>query len=100
MSRKLTQEEVIRRFKETHGDTYDYSQVVFERTSQKVKIVCKIHERVFLQLVHHHANGSGCPHCGIRSRAAQPYYEYDGVKYCSLKELCNEFNLESPIGDP
>ena len=34
---KLTTEQFIERAKKTHGDTYDYSRVVYERARSKVE---------------------------------------------------------------
>lgn len=60
--RKLTEEEVIERFKEVHGDKYDYSLVKYSGTYNKVKIICKEHG-VFEQIPKSHFNGWGCAHC-------------------------------------
>lgn len=62
MGVKLTQEEVIRRFREKHKDRYSYDNVVFVRTNEKVMITCKIHGD-FPQIVNDHFNGKGCPEC-------------------------------------
>ncbi len=39
----FTQEEIIEKFRATHGDKYDYSKVDFKRTHDKVCIIC--HEK-------------------------------------------------------
>ena len=41
MSRKLTQKEVLERFKKVHGDKYDYSEVKYVNQLTKVKLICK-----------------------------------------------------------
>ncbi|MBP6740820.1 MAG: hypothetical protein KA146_12560, partial [Leptospiraceae bacterium] len=58
----LTQEEVIRDFKETHGDRFDYSKVNYVNAKTYVTIVCKVHGD-FLQLPDSHKRGTGCPKC-------------------------------------
>jgi len=40
---KLTQEEVVERFRDVHGSKYDYSKVEFINTWTKVKIICPNH---------------------------------------------------------
>ena len=45
--RKLTQKEVLERFKKVHGDKYDYSLVEYKSAKEKVKINC------YLQLIVH-----------------------------------------------
>ena len=53
---------IVERFKEVHGDRYDYSLVDYKAISKKVKIICKEHG-VFEQIPHNHANGMGCSTC-------------------------------------
>lgn len=43
MGKKLTQEVVLSRFRETHGDRYDYSQVEYVHSQTKVVIICREH---------------------------------------------------------
>jgi len=62
MGKKLTQEEVIKRFKEVHGNKYDYSKVRYLNTTTKVEILCSKHGS-FFQLPSEHWKGSGCPKC-------------------------------------
>ena len=74
--RKLTQEQVILDFKQTHGDLYEYSDVVFINTRKKVKIGCKIHG-IFEQHVNNHKNGEGCPLCGkLKGRSSKSQEDY------------------------
>ena len=60
---RLNTEEVIRRFRETNGDKYDYSKVVYETQNKKVIVICPIHGE-FLTNPKWHWNGNGgCPEC-------------------------------------
>lgn len=59
----LTQEEFIRRSREVHGDTYDYTKTVYESAHKKVVITCKLHGD-FEQVARAHHKGSGCKKCG------------------------------------
>ena len=63
MGRKLTQKEVLERFKKVHGDEYDYSLVDYKGQGKKVIIVCRVHGD-FPQEPVSHWLGSGCPDCG------------------------------------
>ena len=38
--KKLTKENIIKQFKEVHGDTYDYSKVDYKNIDSKVSIIC------------------------------------------------------------
>ncbi len=58
----------IKRAKEIHGTTYDYSKVSYTNKNTKVVILCKIHGS-FEQSPHSHIAGkSGCPDCGKLAR--------------------------------
>ena len=52
----------IARAREVHGDRYDYSQVVYEQTEKRVRIICPEHGP-FMQSPHIHLGGHGCPKC-------------------------------------
>ena len=62
MSKKLTQEEFIKKAKVIHGNKYDYSQVKYINTKTKVLIICPQHCE-FLQVSGNHLRGQGCPYC-------------------------------------
>ena len=68
--RGLNTEEVIELFKEKHGNSYDYSKVVFTKMHEKVCIICKEHGE-FWQTPSKHLLGQGCPKCGIEKRAEE-----------------------------
>ena len=73
MAKKLTHEDFLRRVAEIHGDRYDYSQVSFQTSKDKITIHCKKHDRSFEQTITNHLyNGMGCPHCGAEARASTP----------------------------
>lgn len=63
----LSREEVIRRFTEVHGDTYDYSEMVYKNIFERIRIFCKIHG-YFNQFPTNHMNGRGCRKCGRLKR--------------------------------
>ena len=56
------QDKVIVKFKEVHGDTYNYSLVQYIKNNIKVKIICQKHG-VFEQTPDAHKTGSGCKKC-------------------------------------
>ena len=63
MGIKLTQEEVIRRIKKTHGNKYDLSKFVYTTHRSKSIFICKIHGE-FLSQPKEVWGGTGCPECG------------------------------------
>lgn len=66
MPSKITTEIAIAKFREVHGDRYDYSRVRYTKAKDPVLIVCLEHGE-FWQTPSHHQNGTGCPLCGRRA---------------------------------
>lgn len=64
---KYTREIFIQKAKEVHGDRYGYDNVVYNRSSIPVVIVCKEHGK-FTQRPNDHLRGRGCPSCGGSSK--------------------------------
>ena len=58
----ITSKEIVRRFKEVHGDRYDYSRVEYRGSKIKVEVICKAHGS-WLITPSNHKNGRGCPNC-------------------------------------
>lgn len=56
-------EKFIQKAKEKHGDFYDYSNVDYKGSKEKVEIVCPKHGS-FWQRADAHLEGKGCPQCG------------------------------------
>jgi superfamily II DNA or RNA helicase len=54
---------IINKFKEKHGDKYNYDNVEYKSGKEKVKINCKVHG-VFKLEPSIHIQGVGCPTCG------------------------------------
>lgn len=62
--------DIIERFKEKHGDRYDYSKVEYTKMHDKVEIICHKHGS-FFQEPHSHLRGYGCPKCAIEQRSSK-----------------------------
>lgn len=60
--KRLSEEELIKRCKEIHGDKYEYVLDSFKGLLHKIKIICPKHGE-FSQLVNSHLKGAGCPEC-------------------------------------
>ncbi len=65
---KLTQEQIIKRFLEKHGNKYDYSLVEYVNIDTKVKVICPKHG-IFEQIPYTHLKSDGCEKCSYESRA-------------------------------
>lgn len=91
-----TTDELIDDFKKVHGVKYDYSQVHFVKTSQKVCVGCETHG-YFYVTPNHHLQGVGCPKCGGSCKSNKEefseranaiynnYYDYSMVDYVNAK---------------
>jgi len=64
---------------EKHGDKYDYSMVEYNKSNEKVIIICKIHGE-FEQYANIHLRGNGCQKCG-------KHYRYDTVEFIEKSKL-------------
>ena len=70
MGVKLTQEEVIRRFKEVHGARYDYSRTEYIDANENLVIICREHGE-FEQSMYAHINGFlGCKDCSREKKVS------------------------------
>lgn len=62
--RKNSKEDILNRFKETHGNKYSYNNFVYNGFHTKSIMTCKEHGD-FLQSPANHIKGHGCPDCGL-----------------------------------
>ena len=54
----------VRRAKEVHGNTYDYTNSVYVAAKKFIKVTCKIHGSFFVTPDNHISKKSGCAKCG------------------------------------
>lgn len=66
-SRVLSQDEVIRRFRDVHGDRYDYSKVEYITIDTPVTLTCPEHGD-FQQIPQVHMTGAGCFLCSFKGK--------------------------------
>jgi G:T-mismatch repair DNA endonuclease (very short patch repair protein) len=86
MPKKLSQEEVIKQFEETHGvGKFDYSKVIYLSAKTKVIITCNTCKYEFLQTPIDHKTGYGCPECA-------------GVKRLTTEEVIKQFEETQGVG--
>jgi len=80
---KISTNEFIRRSIEIHGDKYDYSKVKVINTTTKVKLICTVHDSVFLCTPSNHLRGRGCPICKESKGEIEisSYLKDNGIEY-------------------
>jgi len=96
------QKKFIDKANRIHNEKYDYSKVVYKKSSEKVCIICPVHGK-FWQRPSHHMNNRNCPKCAEISRrknktlTTQKFikraikihknkYDYSKVEYKNIRE--------------
>jgi len=64
MSKKLTTNDVIERFRKIHGNKYDYSKINYVNNHTKICIVCPMHGDFYQSPYCHYNRKHECPICG------------------------------------
>ena len=98
MAKRLTQQELLNRFKERWGTRYDYSLVDYVNKRTKVLIGCKTHG-FFLMFPLSHSDGHGCPKCGNESQAkkmSKPKYDFKKFLEKARRVHGNKFVYSEP----
>jgi hypothetical protein len=97
MPRKLTTEQLLERFRNKHGDRYNYSLDDFKTVEDKITIICKVHGE-FPQIPKKHYNGHGCSKCSGNYKKTQEQflekavsiygdrYDYSSVNFTYMKD--------------
>jgi len=104
-SRRVTEEEFIRRAQKIHGNKYQYNNCNFTKINSSVDIICPEHGS-FIQNAYQHTKGSGCPSCvGLKKLTTKEFikraqekhgnkYNYSVTNYVSnskkVKIVCPE----------
>ena len=102
--KRLKLDDIIRDFKNTHSDRYDYSKVNYINIDTPVEIICPEHGS-FWQSPYEHRKGSNCPKCyGLHKTNEQiieearkvhgDKYDYSELEYVNahtkMKIICPE----------
>jgi len=103
----------ISKAKQLYNNKYDYSEVEYLNSSQKVKIICPIHSYFFIR-PSNHLNGQSCPSCSgvkridtinfisISNEVHNQKYDYSNVFYknnhTKVEIICKKHGkfLQSP----
>ena len=73
-----SQEEILKRFHEIHGDTYIYDKFIYKKMIEPSYIICRKHGP-FKQAPIKHLYGQGCPTCAL-GRNVKETNLYDLIK--------------------
>lgn len=68
-------------FSEKYGNKYDYSQVIWEGSSKKIKVICKKHGEFYIS-AYDHKRGKECQKCSNQySKSSIRWLKYMEIKY-------------------
>lgn len=91
MTRKFTTQEFIERAIAIHGNRYDYGEVEYDGSFNKVVIICPRHGPFRQSPVNHIHGKSGCPTCGHGGTTVERFWEYvckDGTQKSYVDSYC------------
>ena len=77
---------LINKFKQIHGNKYNYDEVIFVKEIYKVKIICPVHG-IFEQSPNKHLNKRGCEKCARESTNKHQRENATGWSLTSWKKL-------------
>lgn len=72
-----------------HGDLYDYSYTVVNRSTDKIKVRCRVHD-FFEVFVSNHLSGVGCPNCRVSNKSKGELELSSFVESTGFSIICND----------
>ena len=91
-----TTETLKARLIKARGDRYDYSKSVFEATSKKITIICRIHGE-FKQDIWQHENGADCQKCAIERRVNNSKSNFSDLLKIFNKKHNNAYDYSKSV---
>ena len=76
---KYNTDTFIKRAREVHGNRYDYSRVVYKRSTEKVEIICREHGPFFQRPENHINQKQDCPLCANERKGKQDHLSLEWV---------------------
>lgn len=94
MREKLTKtpEDFINEALKVHGTKYDYSDIEYKGSFEKIKIYCFCCNKHFMQTANHHLEGSGCMEC-----YGTPLKDIDQFILDAINEHGDRYNYDKSI---
>ena len=94
--RNKTTEEYINECNQIHQFEFDYSQLIYKNSGQKVIVICKKHG-IFLPTATDHLQGYGCPKCNESKgeKAIRKYLKISKIEFKSQYKINECKNIRS-----
>jgi hypothetical protein len=74
---KLDTAKFIERARQVHGNLYDYSRTVYQRSTRKVEIICSIHGSFFQRPENHVNQKQHCPQCANQRKGKRERFSFE-----------------------
>lgn len=79
-NRRCDTKTFVKKAIQKHGNKYDYSKTVYEKTGIPIIIICKIHGK-FEQLPERHIFGHGCTTCAGKMKKDTDHFIKDAIEF-------------------
>lgn len=89
---RLSFDDFLSRSTKVHGDTYDYSKVVFVSASEKVTIICRKHGDFEVQ-PYSHMNGTNCAKCAFGGISKGEQALADFIKSREIEAIQSDYSV-------
>jgi hypothetical protein len=76
----------INQSKKIHGDKYNYNEVIYKNSNNKVKIYCNKHKKYFYPTASNHLRNRGCSKCGDESGGLKNAIHSTGWTYTNWEK--------------
>lgn len=86
--KRYTKDIFIRKSKEIHSDTYNYSLVEYISSEDKIKLICK-KGHIIHQKVNNHLRGTGCPKCNRFDKKEISVLDFIKLNYNGYIDISN-----------
>ena len=96
----------IEKAKISHGDRFDYSEVIYINSKNEIKIICPLHGSFYqLPTVHLRKDALHCPEC-VRDKMSKPKYSLDDFKKLAVEKhgkrydyslIVNYYNVRTSV---
>jgi len=91
MTKKITQEEFLKKAISIHGDRYGYDKAIYIGSKTKITITCLYHGD-FQQSPNNHFKGAGCPECANRVKLT-----HDRFIRISTEKHCGKYDYSQTV---
>jgi hypothetical protein len=87
-----TFEEFLKNARSVHGEKYDYSQVKWNKVTDKITIICPEHGPFEQAAINHYWAKQGCPKCGLKKLGANKRHSLEEFLRLAREKHGNKYD--------